>query len=120
METKRFMLDNGEKLFREGTVNYVRGFFRATTGTGYLTSKRFVCCKNPSLLLFGALVNFFVKGEKIIFEIPLAQLSSKDGTQYAIQFASKPDSWLSDIKQAAKYNNQDVKITEIGVRIEFV
>ena len=132
----KIVFNNNEVVFMEGSVSYLKSKINVLQGTGYLTSKRFVFCKRTGLLnaLLGSLLVHLIKGKNIMFEINLDNIESinglkhgfakkyilrdKNGNEYALQFIRK-DKWLKAIKEAVKFNNPLVNISQVGNYIQF-
>ena len=135
----KFSLNDGESLFMEGYTVYMMSAMNVYQGDAYLTSERFVYCKKSDLifyLLLGPLFGHLVKGKSIVFQFSLTELKSIheekhglgkifiltlcNGNQYAIQFGTRREKWVNAIKQSIQNIEPNIKIKEIGERIEFM
>jgi len=131
----KFSLSDGERLFMEGYVVYLKSKFNVVSGDAYLTSERFVYCKKSALLfyfLLGPLFGHLVKGKNLVFEISLCDLKSiheekgkkfiltlQNGDEFAIAFGTRREKWVTAIKDAVKRVIPGVQVSEIGERIDF-
>lgn len=133
----KFSLDHEEHLYKEGMASYLKSTMNTHNGNAIITSKRFVFCKNPLGIAFGALgiaAGMLVKSKEIDFEIPLNEIISihrerqglgskyvltrRDGHTFAMSFM-KADEWLNTFIEAIENAAPSVKTTQIGDRIAF-
>lgn len=132
MQTK-YELENGERLYKQGLIGWLKSSFRAVNCDVYLTSKRFVACKKPSYLLFGPF-SLFMKFKTISFQINLKTIATitqeshalgkkitittKTADTYSMKFSKEKDAWLQALTEAIKGADETVNIKKIGDTIE--
>lgn len=129
--------ENDEKPFMEGSGAFLKSSLVVTQGTFFLTSKRFMFCRRSGLsqALLGPLLMHLAKGSIIVFEIELSDIininsvkhgfakkivfTTRNHEEYAVQFTSGKDKWLSAIRDAIKYSNPSITVSQIGDSYSF-
>jgi len=132
-----FELMQNELLLHKGKLKYIAGRLSVTPRDVYLTSSRFVVCKQHLLVgagVIGVLLTSLVKSNRIEIEIPLKDIVSMEQEKYGLRgkktvietmgnkeiaFLQIEGIWIDAIKEAVKNSQPNIKIKTNGESVQF-